>query len=111
MIIATICINTVQHINVRRLITPSGVSRGQQIQLRTEGRENGHLGVVAPWSGVLLNLQMGETRILIRLLLMYFPWNWEFGSAFSKLQNSGEGLNTPPLPTPLTTPERILLLT
>ena len=27
--------------------------RGQQIQLRTEGREYGDLGVVAPYSGVL----------------------------------------------------------
>jgi hypothetical protein len=31
--------------------------RGQQIQLRTEGRENGDLGAVAPKSGVPLNLQ------------------------------------------------------
>jgi hypothetical protein len=34
---------------------------------------------------------MSETRILIRLLLMYFPQNWEFGSALSKLQNFGGG--------------------
>jgi hypothetical protein len=39
---------------------------GQQIQLRAEGRENGDLGAVAPYSGVPLNLQMSETRILIR---------------------------------------------
>ena len=40
--------------------THSGVPRnfvrggwgGQQIQLRTEDRENGDLGAVAPWSGV-----------------------------------------------------------
>jgi hypothetical protein len=50
----------------------------QQIQLRTDGRENVYLGAVAPYSGVPLNLQMGETRILIRLLRMYFPQNWEF---------------------------------
>jgi hypothetical protein len=30
----------------------------QQIQLRIEGRENGDLGTVAPYSGVPLNLQM-----------------------------------------------------
>jgi hypothetical protein len=28
--------------------------------------------------GVLLNFQMGKTHILIRLLRMYFPWNWEY---------------------------------
>jgi hypothetical protein len=33
----------------------------QQIQLRTEGRENGDLGPVALYSGVLLNLQSGST--------------------------------------------------
>jgi hypothetical protein len=63
---------------------------GQQIQLRTEGRENGNLGAVAPWSVVPLNLQMSETRILIRLLWMYFPWNWKFGLALLKLRNFGE---------------------
>jgi hypothetical protein len=50
-------------------------SRGQ------EGREN----------GVPLTLQMTETRILIRLLWMYFPRNLEFGSASSKLKNFGGG--------------------
>jgi hypothetical protein len=29
-----------------------------------------------------------ETRVLIRLLRMYFPRNWEFGSALSKLESS-----------------------
>ena len=39
---------------------------------------------------------MSESRILVRLLQMYFPWNWEFGSALSKLRNfGGWGLNTP----------------
>jgi hypothetical protein len=57
----------------------------QQIQLRIEGRENGDLGAVAPYSGVSLNLQMNETHILIRLLRMYIPRNWEFGSALAKL--------------------------
>jgi hypothetical protein len=32
---------------------------------------------------------MSETRILIRLLRIYFPWHWEFGSALSKLRNFG----------------------
>ena len=46
---------------------------------------------------------MSESRILVRLLRMYFPWNWEFGSALSKLRNFGGGLNTPnpPLGMPL----------
>jgi hypothetical protein len=57
----------------------SGGGGVQQIQLRTEGGENGDLGAVVPWSGFPLNLQMSETRILIRLLRMYFPRNWEFG--------------------------------
>jgi hypothetical protein len=78
----------------------------QQIQWRIEGRENGDLGAVAPESGVPLNLQMSETRILIKLLRMYFPRNLEFGSALSILRNfggGGGGLNpNPPLGTPLT---------
>jgi hypothetical protein len=61
----------------------------QQIQLRPEGRGNGNLGALAPLSGVALNLQMSETRILIRLLRVYFPRNREFGSALSKLRNLG----------------------
>jgi hypothetical protein len=33
---------------------------------------------------------------------MYFPWNWEFDSAFSKLCNFGGDLNPQnPLGTPL----------
>jgi hypothetical protein len=63
----------------------------QKIQLRTEGRENGDVGAAAPKSGVPLNLQMSVNRILIRLLGMYFPRNWEFGSALSKLRNFGGG--------------------
>jgi hypothetical protein len=58
---------------------------GQQIQLRTEGRENGDLGAVAPKSGVPLHFHMSETRVLIKLLRVYLPRNWEFGSALSKL--------------------------
>jgi hypothetical protein len=106
------CLHTVSpgHIwtNVLRsysLVNISGLPRNfvrggvQKIQLRTEGRENGVLGTVAPLSGVPLNLQMSETRILIRLLRMYLPRNWEFGSAFSKLRNfGGGGLNIPTPP-------------
>jgi hypothetical protein len=64
-------------------------------------RERG-LGAVAPLSGVPFKMQMSETRIPVRLLWMYFPRNWEFGSALSKLQNFG-GVWTPPPPldTPL----------
>jgi hypothetical protein len=65
----------------------------QQIQLRTEGRENGDLGAVAPYSGVPLNLKMSETRILIRLLRIYFPRISEFGLA-SEFRG---GLNPPPV--------------
>jgi hypothetical protein len=74
--------------------TKPGIFSGgveQQIQLRIDGRENGDLGVVAPYSGVPLNLQMNETRILISLLRMYIPRNWEFGSALAKLLNFGGG--------------------
>jgi hypothetical protein len=35
--------------------------------------------------GVLPNLQMSETHILIRLLQTHFPQNWEIGSALSKV--------------------------
>jgi hypothetical protein len=66
----------------------SGGGGFQQVLL-TEGRENGDLGAVAPESGVPLNLQMSGIRILIRLLRMYFPRNWEFGSALSELWNLG----------------------
>jgi hypothetical protein len=71
----------------------------QQIQLRREGRENGDLGAV----GVPLNLQMSETRLRIRLLRMYFPRNWAFGSALSKLWNfrgGGGRVEPPPKPPP-----------
>jgi hypothetical protein len=61
----------------------------QQIQFRTGGRANRGGGAVTPKTGVSLNLQMSETRILIRLLRMYFPRYWEFGSALSKLMNFG----------------------
>jgi hypothetical protein len=63
----------------------------QQIQLRTEGKENGDLGSV----GVSLNLWMNKTHILIRLLETYIPRNWEFGPAFSKLRNFRGDLKPP----------------
>jgi hypothetical protein len=59
------------------------------------------LWAVALYSGVPLNFQMSETRILIRLLRMYFPRNCEFGSALSKLRNFGRVLNTPTTTHPL----------
>jgi hypothetical protein len=39
---------------------------------------------------------MSETCILIRLLRMYFPRNWDFGSALSKLRNFGGSVFEPP---------------
>jgi hypothetical protein len=42
-------------------------------------------------NGGSLNLQMNEPRILIRLLRMYIPRNWEFGSASAKLRNFDGG--------------------
>jgi hypothetical protein len=62
----------------------------QQIQLRTEGRENGDLGAVAPYSGVPLSLQMSDTCILIALLWMYFP-QLEIKLSFVKASEFQEG--------------------
>jgi hypothetical protein len=67
----------------------------QQIQSCIDCRENGVLGAVARKSGVTFNLQMNETHILIRLLRMNTPWNWEFGSALAKLRNFGVVLSPP----------------
>jgi hypothetical protein len=47
------------------------------------------------------------------LLRIYIPWNWELGSALSKLRNLGGGLEPPqtiPLGTPLHNYMFILLL-
>jgi hypothetical protein len=46
---------------------------------------------------------MSKTRILIMLLQMYIPRNWEFSQAFSKLRNffflgGGGGFNPPNTP-------------
>jgi hypothetical protein len=45
---------------------------------------------------------MSEPHILIRLQ-MYFPWNWEFGSALSKLRNFRRHLNPPKTPSQYST--------
>ena len=48
---------------------------------------------------------MSESRILVRLLRMYFTRNWEFGSALSKHRNfGGRGVFEHPKP-PLGTPQ------
>jgi hypothetical protein len=76
----------------------------QQIQLRIESRENGDLGAVAPYSGVPLNFQTNETHILIRLLRMYIPWNWEnFPQLWQNFGITGGGGGVQP-PTPFGTP-------
>jgi hypothetical protein len=47
---------------------------------------------------------MNETYNLIRLLQMYIPQNWEFGSALAKLRNFGGGGGVEPLKPPVGTP-------
>ena len=57
---------------------------------------------------------MSESRILVRLLRMYFPRNWEFGSALSKLHNFEGGGFEPPNPPRFATErnhEKLLPLT
>jgi hypothetical protein len=46
---------------------------------------------------------MNKTHILIRLLWMYIPRNWEFRSALAKLRNlgGGGGVTPPHFVTPL----------
>ena len=65
-------------------------------------REKNLVGVTAGREGFSRNnSKMSESFILVWLLRMYFPRNWEFGSALSKLRNFGGGLKTPtPLPPP-----------
>jgi hypothetical protein len=65
--------------------------RGSTNPAADNGRENGDLGAVVRYSEVPLNLQMSDTGIIIRLSRMYFPRNWEFGSALSTLRNFGGG--------------------
>jgi hypothetical protein len=88
---------------LRQKFFGNGGGGGVQKIQRTEGRENGDVGAVAPKSGVPLNLQINETHILIRLLRMYIPRNWEFGSALAKPRNFGWGRGLKPQ-TPLGTP-------
>jgi hypothetical protein len=53
------------------------------------------------YTRVPLNLQMNETHILITLLRMYIPRNWEFSSALEKPRNfEGRGFETPPPSNP-----------
>jgi hypothetical protein len=74
----------------------SGVSRNfvrvggvRQIQLKSEGREIGDLGAVAPTVRGSTQFANEWHRIVMRLLWMYIPRNWEFGSALAKLRNFG----------------------
>ena len=65
-----------------------------------ERKKNTTVGVIAGGEAFSRNnSKMSESRNLVRLLRMYFPQNWEFGSALSKLRNFGGGLNTP-IPPP-----------
>jgi hypothetical protein len=99
---AFVCIRTVAYPGIFSVVEGGLLQdfffggRVQQIQLRAEGRENGELRAVAPNQGVPLNLPMSETRILTRLLRMYFLRNWEFGSVLSKLRNFRGGGVEPP---------------
>jgi hypothetical protein len=74
---------------------------GSTNSVEDRGQREWESGGGNPHSRVPLNLQMNETHILIMLLRMYMPRNWEFGSAlanFGILEGRG-GLNpTPPLP-------------
>jgi hypothetical protein len=67
--------------------TSSVGARGQ----RGRGSEVGSPIVKAP-----LDLQMNETHIVIRLLRLYIPRNWEFRSALAKYRNLGVGGFEPP---------------
>jgi hypothetical protein len=68
-----------------------GVEGGSTKQLKTEGRENVDLGALAALVRVRSICKLMKTCILIRLLRMYFPRSWEFGSALSKCRNFGGG--------------------
>jgi hypothetical protein len=68
---------------------------GSTNSVEDRGQSEWGSGRGSPQSGVPLNLQMSETPILIRLLWMYFPQNWEFGSALSKLWNFGVEFELP----------------
>jgi hypothetical protein len=51
----------------------------QQIQLRIEGRDNGDLRALAPFSDILLKFQMSEIRILISVAARYI-WGCEMAT-------------------------------
>jgi hypothetical protein len=85
----------------------SGIPRnfvlgGSTNSVEDRGQRKRGSGGSSPLAGVPLSLQISEICILIRLLWMYFPWNWEFGSALSKLRNfwGREVEHQPPLPLP-----------
>jgi hypothetical protein len=70
---------------------------GSTTSVEDRGQRKRGPGDGSPQSGVPLDLQMNEIRILITLLRMYIPRNFEFGSALSKLRNfGGGGVNPPP---------------
>jgi hypothetical protein len=72
---------------------------GSTNSVEDRGQRDRGSGGGSPQSGVPLNLQMNETHILIRLLRMYIPRNWEFGSALAKPRNFVGGVE-PPETTP-----------
>jgi hypothetical protein len=88
-------IAAVKNIDQRR--TQEFCSEGvQQIQFRTEGRVNGNGS--PPSQGFCSICKWVNPVFLLGLLEMYFPQNWEFGSALSKLLNSGGGGGVNPQP-------------
>jgi hypothetical protein len=66
-------------------------SGGSKNSVEDRGQRERGTGGCSPLVRVPLNLQISETRTLIRFLRMYFPRNWEFGSTLSKLWNFGGG--------------------
>jgi hypothetical protein len=100
----------------RRKLGPSGIPRnffrkGSANSFEDRGQRERRSGGGSPLFRVPLNLQTSELRIVIRLLRMYFPRNWKFGSALPKFRSFGGDLNTPtPLDTPLVGPPRAFKL-
>jgi hypothetical protein len=79
------------HLHLR---TQDFAGGGSTNSVEDEGQRNGDL-CCSPYTGIPLNLQVNEARILIGLLRMHIPRNWEFGSGFSILRNFGEGVQHP----------------
>jgi hypothetical protein len=69
---------------------------GSTNSVEDTGRENGDLGAVVPKSGVSFNLKMSETRVLIRLLLIFHGT----GNSAQLCQNFGIQGGITPLPPP-----------